>query len=98
MKTLLPLVFLLAGCGGHTHSSVSFGSVSTHGSVHAHVNGGSGLAAVLAASVLAAAAIDYERERVQVSATGAEMDPDRRVSEQDCTKPIDYSIGNIRCK
>jgi hypothetical protein len=48
--------------------------------------------------VLAAAAIDYERERAQVSATGAEMDPDRRVSEQDCTKPIDYSLGNIRCK
>ena len=59
---------------------------------------GSGLAAVLAASVLAAAVIDYERERAQVSATGAEMDPRRRVSEQDCTKPIDYSLGNIRCK
>ena len=26
------------------------------------------------------------------------MDPTRRVSEQDCTKPIDYSLGNIRCK
>jgi hypothetical protein len=24
--------------------------------------------------------------------------PDRRVSEQDCTKPLDYSLGNIRCK
>ena len=30
--------------------------------------------------------------------TGTEMDPARRVSEQDCTKPIDYSLGNIRCK
>jgi len=27
-----------------------------------------------------------------------EMAPDRRVSEQDCTKPIDYSLGNLRCK
>ena len=27
-----------------------------------------------------------------------EMDPNRRVSEQDCTKPLDYSLGNIRCK
>ena len=97
MKTLLPLVLLLAGCGGHTHSSVSFGSVSTHGSVHAQVNGGSGLAAVLAASVLAAAVIDYERERAQLSPAGAEMDPGRRVTEQDCTKPVDYSLGNIRC-
>jgi hypothetical protein len=27
-----------------------------------------------------------------------EMAPDRRVSEQDCTKPLDLSLGNIRCK
>ena len=96
MKTLLPLLFFLAGCGGHTHSSVSFGSVSTHGSVHAQVSGGSGLAAVLAASLIAASIIDYES--AQPSAPRAEMDPGRKVNEQDCTKPIDYSAGNIRCK
>jgi len=27
-----------------------------------------------------------------------ELDPDRRISEQDCTKPLDLSLGNIRCK
>ena len=27
-----------------------------------------------------------------------ELDPDRKVSEQDCTKPLDLSQGNIRCK
>ena len=27
-----------------------------------------------------------------------EMAPDRRVSEQDCTKPLDLTLGNIRCK
>jgi hypothetical protein len=97
MKSLLPLVFLLAGCAGHTQSSVGFGSVSTHGSVHAHVSGGSGLAAVLAASILAAGVID-ERERAELTAPSAAMDTGRRVSEQDCTKPIDYSLGNIRCK
>jgi len=26
------------------------------------------------------------------------MDPTRRVSEQDCSKPIDLSAGNLRCK
>jgi hypothetical protein len=26
------------------------------------------------------------------------MDPKRAVSEQDCTKPIDFSAGNLRCK
>jgi hypothetical protein len=28
----------------------------------------------------------------------APMAADRKVSEQDCTKPIDYTLGNIRCK
>ena len=27
-----------------------------------------------------------------------EMAAERKVSEQDCTKPVDYSLGNIRCK
>lgn len=26
------------------------------------------------------------------------MDPTRRVSEQDCSKPVDLSAGNLRCK
>ena len=26
------------------------------------------------------------------------MDPKRRINEQDCTKPIDFSAGNLRCK
>src|SRR6185503_11997571 len=27
-----------------------------------------------------------------------ELDPGRKVSEQDCTQPLDLSQGNIRCK
>ncbi len=27
-----------------------------------------------------------------------ELDPKRKVSEQDCTKPIDLAAGNLRCK
>ena len=27
-----------------------------------------------------------------------ELDPGRKISEQDCTKPLDLSQGNIRCK
>jgi len=27
-----------------------------------------------------------------------ELDPERRISEQDCTRPVDYSLGNIRCR
>jgi hypothetical protein len=27
-----------------------------------------------------------------------ELDPSRNISEQDCTRPLDPSLGNIRCK
>ncbi len=27
-----------------------------------------------------------------------ELDPTRKVSEQDCTKPLDLDGGNLRCK
>jgi hypothetical protein len=27
-----------------------------------------------------------------------ELDPKRRISEQDCTKPIVHDAGNLRCK
>jgi hypothetical protein len=27
-----------------------------------------------------------------------ELDPGRRVSEQDCSRPLDLSLGNIRCR
>jgi hypothetical protein len=26
------------------------------------------------------------------------MDPERAITEQDCTKPIDHSAGNLRCR
>jgi hypothetical protein len=26
------------------------------------------------------------------------LDPDRAVSEQDCTKPVDLTRGNLKCK
>ncbi len=28
----------------------------------------------------------------------APMDPARRISEQDCSKPLDTTLGNIKCK
>jgi len=27
-----------------------------------------------------------------------ELDPDRKVTEQDCTKPVDLTKGNLKCK
>lgn len=32
------------------------------------------------------------------SRSAPELDKDRKVTEVDCTKPVDPSAGNIRCK
>jgi hypothetical protein len=101
MRWLLPLALLAAGCSaGHTHGSVTFVSVGAAGAVSTHIEGGAGLAAVLGIAVIAFSAMDNERGPYMGGSTrqAPEMDPARRVSEQDCTKPLDYSLGNIRCK
>jgi hypothetical protein len=63
---------------------------------HIHVEGGRSLAALVGLSYLAAAA--YSEEGGSPSREAPQLDPERRVSEQDCSKPIDYTLGNIRCK
>ena len=100
MKWLVPVLILLAGCSSHTRGSVSFASVGAAGGVTTHIEGGAGLAALLGIAVVASSVIDNERGLYGAGSprTVPEMDPGRRVSEQDCTKPLDYSQGNIRCK
>lgn len=80
------LPWALAGC---SHKSVDIGG--PHGGLHAHIEGGRSLAAVFGLSIVAAG-LSQEIE------TPPALDPLRRVSAQDCIKPIDYSRGNIRCK
>ena len=104
VKALLLGVLLLAGCSSNTAWQLSAGTPNPApvqgASVHVHSSGD--LAAVLGLAILAGVAyeaayggfgygVDSERRP-------PEMAPDRRVSEQDCTKPLDYSLGNIRCK
>lgn len=65
-------------------------------SAHVQIDGGRKLAAVVALSTLAAGI--YSSEWGSPSREPPELDPTRRVSEQDCSKPIDFTLGNIRCK
>jgi len=39
-----------------------------------------------------------EAEHGTPSSREPELEPSRRVHEQDCTQPLDHSLGNIRCK
>ena len=112
LAALLLAVAMTTGCA-HTHTSVNAGAVSgttsasASVSVHGHSNA---LAALVIAGMFIAAAADYSRDPYPPPsfATFAdwfrgtppppEMDASRRVNEQDCTKPIDESAGNLRCK
>jgi hypothetical protein len=58
--------------------------------------------------ILIVGTVDYAREPRHMPSPSTffpesgppapELDPNRTVTEQDCTKPIDMSAGNIRCK
>jgi hypothetical protein len=90
------LLLLLAGCS-HTH--VDIGAASTQGGVSAHIEGGRALAVLVGLSILAAGVYEAERTSGFTDTRYVpELEPNRRVSEQDCTRPLDYSLGNIRCK
>jgi hypothetical protein len=59
-----------------------------------HLETDSRTATVLGLGILAAGIYSYETERD----AAPQLAPDRRISEQDCTRPIDPTLGNLRCK
>ena len=94
--------------GAGVAAAPASGSTVSGGSVSVHAHGGSGLATVLIAMfLLAGVANDLKEERPFPSPSAlipANTPPvpalarERRVSEQDCTRPIDWTAGNLRCK
>ena len=101
MKGALAAVLLLAGCSSHTAWQASAGTPHPNpaASVQLSIQSAGGFAALVGLSILAATVtrsdVDYASGSQQ---RPPDMAPDRKVSEQDCTKPIDWSLGNIRCK
>ena len=59
-----------------------------------HIETDSRAATVLGLGILAIGIYSTETERDPPP----ELAPDRKVSEQDCTRPIDPTLGNLRCK
>ena len=100
MKYAFLGLVLLAGCSSHTTWQVSGGHPNPNPTVQ--VDGGATLATVVTLAVIAASVAEIERSGFPTFSDNPravpEMAPNRKVSEQDCTKPIDYSLGNIRCK
>jgi hypothetical protein len=59
-----------------------------------HIETSSDAARLIGLGVVAGAIHGYEAERE----APPELAPDRKVSEQDCTRPIDPTLGNLRCR
>lgn len=97
MKYGIAFVALVAGCS-NTAWQLSAGQPHVNSQVQVHASGG--LATAFGLAILAAGAYEVARGGVFFgdSSRPPEMAPDRKVSEQDCSKPLDYSLGNIRCK
>ena len=107
MRLLLVIVLvrLLAGC---SHASIDVNSTTSGGHVGVHVHSSS-LAAVVIAGMFVAAAVDDARQDRPFPSFSTFSDwfrgtpppalaEDRKVSEQDCSRPIDPSAGNLRCR
>ena len=90
---VLSAFFLLTACS-HTAVGISSGISARTTSASVQTNS-SALAAVLIMAVFISAAADGT---LVPEPAVPEMDPRRKVVEQDCTKPIDMSLGNLRCK
>src|SRR4051812_31162907 len=101
---------LLSGCSHVTidASSNTSSGTATGAQAGLHVDSRSLAALVIAGMFLAAAAEEAQDPRPFPSFSTfsdwfsgtpkVELDPERKISEQDCTRPVDYSLGNIRCK
>jgi hypothetical protein len=102
MRWTVFLLVLMAGCSAHTQVQYSAGSVGavppgtsmTQSSVRLNVQGGSAAVALVGLGIIAAGMYDMERYRSEP----AELSPTRLISEQDCTKPIDWTRGNLKCR
>ena len=113
MKRVVPVVLsaVLAGCSYSNWSlNSSSGTTSTSGgAVQVNVESGTGLATLIGLSIVAAGAIEMERNREadryypqrSFPLSGRDVPPlapDRVVTEQDCTRPIEEFSGNLRCR
>jgi hypothetical protein len=99
VRILVLALALLTGCSANTAWRISAGTPPANAFVSVHTT--SDAVAVFGLAILAGGIYEAARGGFYPESSDRrppEMAPDRRISEQDCTKPLDYSLGNIRCK
>ena len=104
IPALLLVVALGAGCANAAVGVSSTGAAATAGGTSISTSS----SAVALAFVLTFGVIDYVNNPrpfpnpssliSPASPAAPEMATSRRVSEQDCSKPVDLTLGNLRCK
>jgi hypothetical protein len=109
MRCALAALVLLAGCASsRVEVSSNSGAATTSSSGSLQVQGSDGLARAIVIMALIGAAVEYNREERPFpdvrsllpanSPPAPPLAPARRVVEQDCSKPVDWSAGNLRCR
>ena len=95
------LVLLLAGCGGNANVQANSSNGAASGAVG--FPGRASLGTLLSIVFLVGVSYDSDREmertaRFPGGLHAPELDPSRRVVEHDCTRPIEDSSANLRCR
>ena len=84
-----------SGSANSTANSISSGS----NGVRANISSGSGpLFGVIVIGVMIADGVDYVRGTGRWTRAAPPLAEDRKINIQDCTRPIEYSAGNISCR
>ncbi len=96
-RIVLLLALLLAGCHAHTGVGVATGTpgMVPEASASVHVHAGPAIGTLIGIGIIAASIRD---ERAYPGRAVPELDPTRRVQEQDCSKPIEDPSANLRCR
>lgn len=108
MKAAVLFLVLLAGCSS-TRVEVNSGTTTSSASAgQVRMQASEGLARAIVVMALIGAAIEYNREerpfpdpRALIPGNSEPVPPlapGRTVNEQDCSKPVDWSAGNLRCR
>ena len=108
IAALFALFLVFAGCSARTNVNASSGGPgAVPGTAQVQVQSGSSFVTLFGLTVLGALAFEAHGWRsipypfssvFDETPLPPELDPDRKISEQDCTRPVDYSRGNILCK
>ena len=108
LHCLLGLVLLLGGCSSAMHAGsggppqptppgggVTTGPPGLHGNFNTNAGVVFGIALV---HIMGSGEYEYAWRPWSSTRVDPPLAEDRRINVQDCTRPVDYSRGNLSCK